>query len=191
MILNDIESLILLVIICVVVTKIVKQNKKDNNNPKKAIENDEWPENYQETEYKYQETSYQEKDQRDWTQCYQRTHLLTKNEYQEYKKLKYYADQSNLIICPKVRLLDIIIPKEGRNNLAALGKINSKHVDFVICDNKLYIKGIVELDDNSHKQPDRIERDRFVDTILTSVGYKVIHTYSVTEDTLSYFVEKK
>lgn len=90
-----------------------------------------------------------------------------------------------------LRLLDIIIPREGPNKLAALGKINSKHVDFVICDDKLYIKGIVELDDNSHKKPDRAERDKFVDSVLTSVGYKVIHTYSVNEDTLKCFIDKK
>ena len=133
----------------------------------------------------------EQQQQQDWTKAYQKTHLLTKNEYYEYKKLKKYADQHNLIICPKVRLLDLIVPRESKNNLAALGKINSKHVDFVICDDKLYVKGIVEIDDNSHKQQDRIERDIFVDSVLTSVGYKVVHTYSVTEETLNCFIGKK
>ena len=68
--------------------------------------------------------------------------------------------------------------------MSALGKIQSKHVDFVICDQNLYIKAIVELDDKSHDQPDRQERDRFVDDVLTSVGYTVIRTRAVTEDTL-------
>lgn len=38
------------------------------------------------------------------------------------------------------------------------------------------IKAIVELDDSSHNRQDRKERDDFVDLILRSVGYKVIHT---------------
>jgi very-short-patch-repair endonuclease len=85
---------------------------------------------------------------------------------------------------PKVRLLDLIEPRRGEGFMSALGKIQSKHVDFVICDQNLYIKAIVELDDKSHDQPDRQERDRFVDDVLTSVGYTVIRTRAVTEDTL-------
>lgn len=69
--------------------------------------------------------------------------------------------------------------------MSALGKIQSKHVDFVICDQNLYIKAIIELDDNSHDQPDRRERDKFVDDVLSSVGYTVIHTRAVTEETLA------
>jgi very-short-patch-repair endonuclease len=72
--------------------------------------------------------------------------------------------------------------------MSALGKIQSKHVDFVICDQNLYIKAIVELDDKSHDQPDRQERDRFVDDVLTSVGYTVIRTRAVAEETLTPLV---
>ncbi len=32
----------------------------------------------------------------------------------------------------------------------------------------------IELDDNSHRRKDRVERDQFVDTILNHVGYEVI-----------------
>ena len=117
--------------------------------------------------------------------CYQRKYLLTKNEYWEYKKLRQYADARGLLICPKVRLLDIIEPRAGaKNHKSLFYKVQSKHVDFVICDNDLRIKAVLELDDNSHFQKDRKERDAFVDQILTSVGYKVIRTRAVTESTL-------
>lgn len=168
---------VIVLIIGATAIKKYKEHEDSNNIEQKNGQNNE-----EETE-KIKET--------DWTQCYQKTYLLTKNEYHEYKKLKHYADKNNLIICPKVRLLDIIVPREGYNNLAALGKISSKHIDFLICDQNLYVKGIIELDDNSHKQTERAERDKFVDSILTSVGYKVIHTYSITEDTISPFIEKK
>lgn len=121
----------------------------------------------------------------DYSQSYQAKYLLTKNEWHEYKKLKQYAQEMGLQVCPKVRLLDIIEPRKGTPNYKSLFyKIQAKHVDFVLCDQNLYIKAIVELDDNSHNQADRQERDRFVDQILKSVGYLVIRTRSVTEETL-------
>lgn len=122
---------------------------------------------------------------KDYSESYQATQLLTKNEWNEYKKLKEYAAERGLIICPKVRLLDIIEPRKGEKDYLALrGKIQSKHVDFVLCDQSMHIKAVLELDDNSHDRKDRKERDAFVDQILTSVGYTVIHTRGITETTL-------
>lgn len=121
----------------------------------------------------------------DYTQSYQAKYLLTKNEWCEYRKLKQFAEAKNLQVCPKVRLLDIIEPRNDTPNYKSLFyKVQAKHVDFLICDQNLHIKAIVELDDNSHNQADRQERDQFVDQILTSVGYKVIRTRAVTEETL-------
>lgn len=121
----------------------------------------------------------------DYSQAYQAKYLLTRNEWHEYKKLKEYATAKGLQVCPKVRLLDIIEPRKGENYMTLLRKIQSKHVDFVLTDEDLHIKAIVELDDNSHNAKSRQERDQFVDQILTSVGYKVIHTKGITETTLS------
>lgn len=124
-------------------------------------------------------------DEKDYTQSYQRKYLLTKNEYREYMTLRKIAAEKDLIICPKVRLLDIIEPRKGEMDYKSLFfKVQAKHVDFVICDKDLRIKVILELDDNSHDQKNRQDRDAFVDQILTSVGYKVIHTRAVTETTL-------
>lgn len=120
----------------------------------------------------------------DYTHSYQAKLLLTRNEWYEYKKLKKFTDERNLHICPKVRLLDIVEPKNGKGYMGALGKIKSKHVDFVITDQDLRIKGIIELDDRSHDTPDRIERDNFVDAVLMNVGYKIVHTRSITEQTI-------
>ena len=121
----------------------------------------------------------------DYSKSYQRKYLLTKNEYREYMTLRKIAAEKGLIICPKVRLLDIIEPRKGENDYKSLFfKVQAKHVDFVICDKDLRIKAVLELDDNSHDQKDRQDPDAFVDQILTSVGYKVIHTRSVTESTL-------
>lgn len=122
----------------------------------------------------------------EFTGRYQKRYLLTKNEWYEYRKLKQLAENKGLQVCPKVRMLDLIEPRRGDPKYRTLFyKIQAKHVDFVICDQNLYVKAIVELDDNSHNQADRKERDDFVDTILKDVGYTVIRTRSITENTLS------
>ena len=125
----------------------------------------------------------------DYSRSYQARQLLSQNEWHEYKKLQKYATEKGLEICPKVRMLDIVEPRKGEKDyMALLSKVQSKHVDFLICDKDLHIKGVVELDDNSHNRKDRQERDAFVDQILTSVGYKVIHTRAITETTLDAIV---
>ena len=140
---------------------------------KKLIEEDPW-------------TIYSTQDNGEYTNRYQKKYLLTKNEWYEWKKLKNLADKKGLLVCPKVRLLDLIEPRRGDHKYKTLFyKVQAKHVDFVICDTNLYVKAIIELDDNSHNRIDRIERDEFVDLILNDVGYKVIRTRSITETTLS------
>lgn len=117
---------------------------------------------------------------------YQAKNILTKNEWHEYKKLRVIAEEKGLQICPKVRLLDIIEPRKGEKDYKSLlNKVQSKHIDFLICDKDLHILAVLELDDNSHEQKSRQKRDEFVDLILTSVGYKVIRTHSITDETLN------
>lgn len=121
----------------------------------------------------------------DYSESYEQRYLLTKNEWHQFQKLKYFARNKGYIICPKVRLLDIIQPrKDAPKYKSLLYKIQAKHVDFLICDANLKIKAIIEIDDNSHNEPERKERDQFIDQILRSVGYNVIHTRYITEDTL-------
>ena len=121
----------------------------------------------------------------DFSNAYQSKYLLTKNEWIQYKKLKESADIKGYVICPKVRLFDIIEPRKGHAKYKMLMyKIQAKHVDFVICDRNMHIKAVIELDDKSHDQKERKERDAFVNLILRSVGYKVIHTRYITNDIL-------
>lgn len=123
----------------------------------------------------------------DFASAYQAKYLLTKNEWHEYKKLQQYADTKGWIVCPKVRVLDIIEPRKGHKEyITLLNKIQSKHIDFILCDKNLHIKAIIELDDNSHDKADRKERDEFLRVVLESVGYKVIHTRGITEETLNF-----
>ena len=119
----------------------------------------------------------------DFSHAYQAQQLFTRNEWQNYKILREITQEKGYVICPKVRLLDIVKPRNGEQKYKTLlYKIQSKHVDFVICDQNMNIKAIIELDDTSHDTEKGIARDTFVDTVLRSVGYKVIHTRYITKD---------
>lgn len=109
---------------------------------------------------------------------YQKKYLLTKYEWKNYQSLKTYAAGMRLIICPKIRLADLVEPKKGKSKSEwqkLFNRIKSKHVDFVLCDQDMHVKLIVELDDSSHDREDRQNRDTFVDAALTSAGYKIVH----------------
>ena len=119
-------------------------------------------------------------------------YLLTKNEWDFYKKMKIVTDRYNLHIIAKVRLADLV---EVDNYLTGnafnkyFWKIQAKHVDFVLCNpDNLAVIAIIELEDGSHNTAERAQRDNFVDKVLTKCGYKIIHTYngSNIEETLRY-----
>ena len=109
---------------------------------------------------------------------YQRKYLLTKYEWINYIGMREYAAGKGLIICPKIRLADLVEPKKGKSKSEwqkLFNRIKAKHVDFVLCDQDMHIKLIVELDDSTHGREDRQERDTFVDAVLTGAGYKIVH----------------
>lgn len=75
-----------------------------------------------------------------------------------------------------VRLADLIyIPCGTEKRQSHFNRIQSKHIDFVLC-NHSDIKPIlaIELDDSSHQRPDRIARDEFVDNALGQAGLPLL-----------------
>lgn len=110
--------------------------------------------------------------------AYRKRLLLTKNEWKNYMFIKPILEREGLRICPKVRLLDLVEPKncpDARRYQILLNKVQSNHVDFVVCDEKLNVLLILELDDSSHDTEPRKKRDNFVDTVLTGAGYQIPH----------------
>lgn len=164
------------IIVLIVIIIWMKKNEKENKIVK------EYTDQIHQTESADTESSYKGK--------YKSRMLLTKNEWSAYMSLKKITDAHELVICPKVRLIDIIEPKQGPEENALRAKVIQKHVDFVICKKNLQVIGIVELDDSSHDTKKRMERDRFVDEILTDVGYTVIHSRYINENTLDPIIEK-
>lgn len=117
--------------------------------------------------------------------AYKKRWLLSYNEKDAYKKLQSAAAEVGYTVFSKVRLLDLLEPVSGKNYRSYFYKIQAKHVDFVLLDEKLVARCIVELDDSSHDASDRKERDAFVDEVVTSVGYQIIHTRAVTDETIA------
>jgi hypothetical protein len=89
--------------------------------------------------------------------------ILSPTEQTFYKALKKSLDP-NTGITIKPRLSDILQPVDkGKEYYGAFQRITSKHVDFVLYDSTTFqIQAAIELDDSSHQQPKRIERDAFV-----------------------------
>lgn len=115
--------------------------------------------------------------------AYQKSWLFTYNEKDAYNKLKPIAQELGYTVFAKVRLLDLLEPVKGNPKYKTyFYKVQSKHVDFVLCDEKLVARYIIELDDSSHDTDSRKKRDEFVDQVVTSVGYKIIHVRAITDD---------
>jgi len=131
------------------------------------------------------EESKKQADTYDYSHSYQRKWLLTENEKNAYQKIKPITDELGLTIFTKVRLFDLLEPKPGIDNFkGAMWKIQAKHVDFVICNQYLDPKLVIELDDSSHQRKDRQERDEFVDAILTNTGYPILHANYINPEKL-------
>lgn len=120
--------------------------------------------------------------------AYQKAWLFSYNEKDAYTKLKPIAEELGYTVFAKVRLLDLLEPVKGTKKYKTyFYKVQAKHVDFVLCDAKLVARYIIELDDNSHNTEKRKERDSFVDEVVQSVGYKIIHVRAI-DDTIRQFL---
>ncbi len=104
--------------------------------------------------------------------------LFTEAEEHFYRHLMQVFD-SAIIVCPKVRLGDVLEPHGSlgkKESWSALNQINRKHVDFVcLRSDDLTTVGVIELDDSSHNRQDRQERDKLVDEALRSASIPICH----------------
>ena len=109
--------------------------------------------------------------------------ILTDRELEFYKKLKPIADELDLVICPKVRLADIVsVHNAGKDRQKYFNKIQSKHVDFALCDQDMKFKLLVELDDSTHQRADRQKSDEFKNLLFKHVQLPLIRVNSIKND---------
>jgi hypothetical protein len=108
--------------------------------------------------------------------------------YQSHERLMSEAERSFLRVVDrlvvgryrvfsKVRVADILKVKGGipsSERQRAFNRISRKHVDFLITRQKdLGFVGAIELDDRSHAEKDRQERDRFIDSAFQTAGIPI------------------
>ena len=101
--------------------------------------------------------------------------LLTGAERNFYRTLRR-AKGAGRVICPKVRLADLVEVSPGAHEpLRHFRKISQKHLDFVICeDRSLRPLLVVELDDRSHDSPPAKKADAEKDAALAAAGIPIL-----------------
>ncbi len=82
---------------------------------------------------------------------------------------------SRFTIQSKVRLADVFFVSRPNENVTFFNRIAHKHLDFLICDS-VTMKPLlgIELDDSSHKQNSRQERDEFVESVCKVAGLPLL-----------------
>jgi hypothetical protein len=106
---------------------------------------------------------------------YSREFLLSKGELAFFRILRL-ATPADLMIAMKVRLADLINCPPDAWKAGFFGRISQKHVDFVLVDiATTAIALVIELDDRSHRQAARRDRDAFVDRALAAAGITILH----------------
>ena len=96
-------------------------------------------------------------------------YITTLNEMKFYNVLLEIAKELDYILFTQVSLYNIISMQDNLDHSTHtkyFNKIASKSIDFVLVDKKCRIKLCIELDDNSHKKKNRIERDNFINELF-------------------------
>ena len=102
-----------------------------------------------------------------------REYILTKSELEIYKILTEIANELNLTLLSQVSLYSILRSKKGNDKY--FNKIKSKSIDFVLIDKmNSKIKLCIELDDKTHEQKERIERDNFINQLFKDLKIQLL-----------------
>jgi len=104
--------------------------------------------------------------------------LFTPAEKRFYQVLKEVVPPQYVLFA-KVRLLDLFdFPKimNGSDYHHYKNKVQSKHIDFLICDReKVAPLLVLELNDSSHLRPDREKRDQMVSAALNNAKLPLLY----------------
>lgn len=106
-----------------------------------------------------------------------RDDFLSMSELSFYRTMGVFL-QNKAVICPKVAVNEVVFVGSGvgKERTKFLNWINRKHVDFVLCDaGTMQVVCAVELDDKSHQNDARKERDAFVDRVFETAKVPLFH----------------
>lgn len=78
------------------------------------------------------------------------------------------------IVLAQVQASRVLKLRRGQNAQYWFNRINRMSYDFVVCQKNSYPLAVVELDDSSHRLPERQEADRRKDKALSDAGLTLI-----------------
>ena len=109
---------------------------------------------------------------KDGTLPYSKKEFMNSSEKAMYDALKPFTDSKEYIIFAKVRLEDLVNVnvKEYKELQRYRGYIKSRHVDFVVCDNKKNVLMAFEVDGKSHTTKSAQENDKFKNRVFETIG---------------------
>lgn len=79
----------------------------------------------------------------------------------------------NYYLFPKMRIADMIDTIHGNGYYQRRNHILPKHVDFLICNERMQPLLAIELDGSSHNKPSRMERDQLVDEVFADAELRL------------------
>jgi len=105
-----------------------------------------------------------------------RNALLTPTEQRSFRRFEQAVNRFGHRLFAQVRIADVVQVKGGKGRAwwRKFVKISSKHVDFVVTNADFVIVAAIEVDDRSHEQKERVERDQFVDQVFHESGLPLI-----------------
>ncbi len=105
---------------------------------------------------------------------YEKTHsIMTPSEQKYFRQLEQQYAQ-NYYIFPQVKLDKLVKTTDQKNFYTHWNKINKKSIDFVLVDkNTLETVQLIELNDFTHKQSRRADRDSFIAKVCENAGIAI------------------
>lgn len=111
----------------------------------------------------------------DLSRYYLKNSIVTSVEKWMYNIIKDELTEE-YIVAPKVGIKDFVGVKKGNNYFKYFGHISQRHIDFLICKKDILSPALgIEIDDTSHEQQNRKNRDQENDQIYNAIGIKVLH----------------
>lgn len=128
---------------------------------------------------KYNYYTYPSENKLSYNNIYEKKRYLTTiKEVEFYTILQEIATKYDLAVFSQVVLYELVnikLNKYDKDYLKYWNKISSKSIDFVIINKKTTkILQCIELDDNTHNNKKRIERDIFINELFKSINLPLL-----------------
>lgn len=79
-------------------------------------------------------------------------------------------------ISHKIRLADLVNVRQGEGFYRAFNQVAMKHIDFILLDHATMRPALlVELDDKTHREHKRRQRDKLVNRVCKEAGLRIVH----------------